>query len=81
MEKTIYSDEYRRLCRMLKARRAYLGLRQADVAQMLDVSQTFVSNYEKGERRLDLIELDKICEALGVPLVEFVAEFKERSAS
>jgi transcriptional regulator with XRE-family HTH domain len=80
VEKTIYSDEYRRLCRMLKARRAYLGLRQSDVAEMLKVSQTFVSNYEKGDRRLDLIELDKICEALGVPLVQFITEFKERSS-
>ena len=79
MEKTIYSDDYRRLCRMLKARRVFLGLRQADLAERLEVSQTFVSNYEKGDRRLDLIELDKICEALDVPLLDFVAEFKGRS--
>lgn len=76
MEKTIYSDEYRRLCRMLKARRVFLGLRQAELAEQLGTSQTFVSNYEKGERRLDLIELDQICGALGLSLVDFVTEFK-----
>lgn len=76
MEKTIYSEDYKRLCRMLKARRVFLGLRQADLAARLNVGQTFVSNYEKGERRLDLMELDSICEALEVPLVEFVTEFK-----
>jgi len=77
VEKTIYSDEYRRLCRMLKARRVFLGLRQAELAERLGTSQTFVSNYEKGERRLDLIELDRICEALDLSLVEFVVEFKD----
>lgn len=64
---------------MLKARRVFLGLRQADLAERLDVSQTFVSNYEKGERRLDLIELDRICDALDWSLLAFVTEFKAES--
>ena len=76
MEKAIYSADYERLCRMLKARRVFLGLRQADLAETLGVTQTFVSNYEKGDRRIDLIELDQICAALGLDLVRFVADFK-----
>lgn len=76
MEKTIHTAEHLRLCRMLKARRVFLGLRQADLAERLATSQTFVSNYEKGERRLDLIELDRICRALDWPLIDFVTEFK-----
>lgn len=76
VKKTIHSDEHRRLVRMLKARRVFLGLKQSDLAKRLEISQTFVSNYEQGERRLDLIELDQICEALEMSLVEFVTEFK-----
>ena len=37
---------------------------------------TFVSRYETGERRLDLIELRAVCEALDTNLVEIVSEFE-----
>lgn len=76
MEKTIYSDSYRHLCRMLKARRSYLGMRQIELATALGVSQTFVSKYEKAERRLDVCELDAICTALGLSLIEVITEFR-----
>ena len=51
------------------------GLRQTDVAKRLGKPQSFVSNYESGERRLDLLELQSVCEALGVGLDEFVGRF------
>jgi len=41
-------------------------LRQVQVAEALDVPQSFVSKYESGERRLDLIELRQVCAVLGV---------------
>ena len=65
---------------MLRARRHYIGLRQLDLAERLDVSQTIVSKYEQGERRLDLIELRQVCEALGTNLVDFVTEFERTRA-
>ena len=52
------------------------GLKQTDLAQQLGQSQSFVSKYESGERRLDLLELRQICEALGVSLLEFVRQFE-----
>jgi transcriptional regulator with XRE-family HTH domain len=39
--------------------------------------QAFVSYYESGARRLDLLELRQICEILGVPLVSFVRQFEK----
>ena len=38
--------------------------------------QTFVSKYETGERRLDLVELQQICQVLGVTLGDFVVAFE-----
>ena len=38
------------LGRLLKSRRAYLGLSQKDVAEYIKVHQTFISLIEKGER-------------------------------
>ncbi len=39
--------------------------------------QAFVSYYESGARRLDLLELRQVCKVLGVPLVQFVRRFEK----
>ncbi|WP_306359800.1 helix-turn-helix domain-containing protein [Nocardia sp. CC227C] len=72
MEKSIYSAEYQRLCAVLRQLRRDAGLTQVEVAARLDVPQSFVSKYESGERRLDVIELRHVAEALGVTLAEVV---------
>lgn len=53
------------------------GLKQTDLAKILDVPQSFVSKIETGERGLDLIELKIVIEAMGATLPEFVAEFEK----
>jgi transcriptional regulator with XRE-family HTH domain len=50
-------------------------LTQTDVAKASGYPQSFVSKYESGERRLDLLELGDVRVAIGVPLVEFVKRF------
>jgi len=40
--------------------------------------QSFVSKYETGERRLDVIELRAVCEALGTTLSTFVKRFEAK---
>jgi transcriptional regulator with XRE-family HTH domain len=52
------------------------GLRQDDLADKLGQSQSFVSKYESGERRLDLLELQQICRAVGLSLTKFVRRFE-----
>lgn len=42
------------------------GLTQVEVATLLDKPQSFVSKYESGERRLDVIEFLEVCKALKV---------------
>ncbi|MNF15991.1 helix-turn-helix protein [compost metagenome] len=39
---------------------------QAQVAERLGKPQSFVSKYERGERRLDVIEFIEVCRLLGV---------------
>jgi transcriptional regulator with XRE-family HTH domain len=76
MDKAIHGADQRRLCELLRQRREDAGLRQADVAARLGVPQSFVSKYESGERRLDLIELRQVCEAIGTTLTDFVTAFE-----
>lgn len=77
MEKSIYSAEYQRLCAVLRELRQEAGLTQVQVAAELGVPQSFVSKYESGERRLDVIELGHVARVLGVS-VRVVLERLER---
>jgi transcriptional regulator with XRE-family HTH domain len=63
------------LLSLLRQVREEAGMTQVDVAKALGVPQSFVSKYELGERRLDLLELSDVCSAIGVPLVDFVKRF------
>jgi len=42
------------------------GLTQSEVAARLRKPQSYVSKYESGERRLDVIEFLEVCEAMSV---------------
>jgi hypothetical protein len=46
------------------------------MARALGKPQAFVSYYESGARRLDLLELRQICGVLDVTLVDFVRRFE-----
>lgn len=52
-------------------------MRQVDLAEKLGEPQSFVSRYESGERRLDVLELRDVCHALNVSLEEFVSRFEK----
>lgn len=67
----------RRLASLLRDIRLEAGLTQAAVAKSIGQTQSYVSKYEQGEQRLDLIELEAVCKAVGVPLVDFVRRYIE----
>jgi transcriptional regulator with XRE-family HTH domain len=56
------------------------GLRQEDLAAAIGRKQAYVSKYELGERRLDLLDLAAICDAVGIALADFSARFDARRA-
>jgi transcriptional regulator with XRE-family HTH domain len=69
-------DERDRLARRLRealieARKAK-GLNQTELAAALKRTQTFVSNYERGERRLGLVDFVLIARTLGVEPAELL---------
>lgn len=63
--KTLYSERYGHLLKLLVAARKASGLSQQAVADKLDRPQSFVSKYESGERRLDVVELLKLADVIG----------------
>lgn len=77
MKKTLHSSEQRQLRRLLRQVRLGAGLRQEDLATRLNKPQSFVSKVESGERRLDVLELREICQAIGISLPDFVCRLEE----
>lgn len=65
MSSTLHSRAYARFRSMLVGRREAAGLTQAAVAARLGRPQSFVSKYENGERRIDVVEFLQIAEAIG----------------
>ncbi|MCD6149999.1 helix-turn-helix transcriptional regulator [bacterium] len=58
MSKSIYSSKYKLVLQNLYEARQESGLTQIDVAKKLNKPQSFVSKVERGERRLDIVELE-----------------------
>src|SRR3546814_13335567 len=77
MPKTLYSAEAAVLRRQLRAAREEVGITQAALSEALGRKQSFISDIERGVRRLDTVELWQLCNALGLDLTAFVAEFQE----
>lgn len=69
-------DHLRRLLRELRLER---GVQQVELANRLDQPQSYVSKYEIGERRLEFVAVEAICDALGIPFLEFVRRWQEES--
>ena len=65
-------DQQRKLRALLRSIRVDAGLTQSELASRLDRDQTFVSKYESGERRLDVLELREVCQAIGTDFVTVV---------
>ncbi|QQS31926.1 MAG: helix-turn-helix transcriptional regulator [Acidobacteriota bacterium] len=76
MEKSIYSQEYSLFLEHLRKAREEKGLTQTEVAERLGQTQSFVSKVERGERRIDIVELRAFCNAIGIDLPKFVAKIE-----
>ena len=76
MKKTIHSVEYAALLRLLRQKRLDAGLTQLQLARALRTSQSFIGKCERGERRIDAVELRAFCMAMGMTLAEFAVELE-----
>jgi transcriptional regulator with XRE-family HTH domain len=74
--RSVFSPAYRRLCDWLVAGRQAQNLTQVQLAEKLERPQSFVSKYERGERRLDFVEVFEIAEVLRVDVCDLVTELR-----
>lgn len=77
MAKSVFSSEYETMLRLLKKRRKTAGITQITIGDRLGMTQSAVSKVERGERRLDVVELRRWCRGLGISFVGFVGELDQ----
>ncbi len=77
MEKSIYTDVYAMVLRLLKEARERAGITQVDLAKRLELTQSFVSKIERGDRRLDIVQLRTLCQVYGMTLVDFAKRLED----
>lgn len=75
-QKTIYRPEYEHLITILKETREQRGMSQGELGMLLGQDQTYVSKYEKGIRRLDLMETIDICDQLELSTEEILHKIR-----
>lgn len=76
---SLHSVEYTVFRELLTKAREVTSLTQRDVARRLERSQSFVSKYESGERRVDMCEFVKIARALEADPISLLSAYMERS--
>jgi transcriptional regulator with XRE-family HTH domain len=76
MEKAIHSRKGANFRALLVEAREKAGLTQQDVAARLNKTQSFVSYYEKGSRRLDVLEFLEVAEVLRADPVKIIRQLR-----
>ena len=76
MAKSKRDREHKILRQLLRDTRTAAGVRQIDLAEELGTPQSYVSKYESGERRLDILEVRRVCLALNTTLPAFVSRLE-----
>jgi len=75
----VENDPYKKIRDLLVDARKTAGLTQAGLATRLKRPQSFVSKYERGERRLDLVEFGELARVLDINPTKFLAKFYQET--
>jgi transcriptional regulator with XRE-family HTH domain len=78
MPKSIYRSEYTTLRELIRELRLAKGMTQETLSKRLGRSQSFISDIERGVRRIDALELRDLCLLLDTNLPGFIGELEKR---
>ena len=76
MKKSLYERRQAAFTELLKGARKEAGLTQAALAKKLRRPQSYVSKYERGDRRLDVIEFLETARVVGFDPHELLRELE-----
>lgn len=78
MPSSLHRHHYQIFRMLLISERERAGVTQVQIAEKLGKPQSFVSKYERGERRLDFTEFLELAEALGIDIEKFVVSYNTK---
>lgn len=76
MRKSLYQHENEILRTLLRACRESAGMLQSEASDRLGKPQSYISKIERGERRLDVLELRALCRLYGKDFPTFITELE-----
>ena len=76
MPNPIHSLSYRIFRQMLVESRLSKGMLQQEIAEKLGKHQSYISKYERGERRLDFTEFVAVADILAINIAEFTELYR-----
>lgn len=74
MPKSVFTGAHRFLVETLISARKKSGMTQAMLAEALGKDQSFISNIENSQRRVDVLEFYALAQAMGADPVKLYAE-------
>ena len=78
VSRSSHNASYRLFLGMLRELRRENGVTQKALADLLGKPQSYVSKYELGERRIDVVEAFEVCRALNADFAAFVQQLINR---
>lgn len=76
MAKSLHTREFRLFTQLLRETREQAGITQVELAEAVQQTQSYISKVERGECRLDIVQLREFCHALGTTLPDFVTAYE-----
>lgn len=76
MPNVMHRHQYELFRKLLIAARDHAKLTQTQVAQRLGKPQSYISKYERGERRLDFTEFLELADIFAIDPVEFIERYR-----
>jgi len=77
LTRSIHTERYAEFRRLLIEARVNSGVTQAEMASTLGRPQSYVSKYEHGDRRLDVVEFIEVVDALDVDGAEILGKVRK----
>ena len=77
MTKAIYRREHTVFLDVLKRMRMQSGMTQTQCSAALGRPQSFMSDVERGVRRLDIVQLRDLCQVMGSDLPTLIDSFEQ----
>ena len=73
MSKSLFSEANERFVETLISARQKAGLKQSDLAEIVGKDQSYISNIERGQRRVDMLEFYILAKAMKVDPLKLYA--------